>query len=442
MKRALRNFGSLMGNCIYDKNFLNDIAKVKPPGKTPLDFSTLHRPGQVSDSDGKIIGIAKAETSKGPASATTAGQQNEGVSNNKMPDQVPRNAAHHNQKQVVPVVQQNKPQAPAQRPPQPVRQHQPNQQYTNQQQNRLQAQQQALGQQSTTASTISAGQNAMHTRSTATLNRNPAQVKLQDAANRSLNSEDMLYEGMDFEEESTQIEIGAGKYDDSGFGEGDSVMRGNNEADQSISSLPQTAKNGQNGQNSGAIPQQHQPARQGPPQPRAPPQARHPHPNGAPRVQNGQNGPITPMMEQQFRVKQEPVVIRTGNNQNQVRFTLRRNTRLLLAKTVFAQPHVRRISGGAPSSAEGRPQLPVQANQTEDVHASQQSRFQPGGSSGSRNRGVGAQAQGSSPLQHLQSQGMHSQGGTIGFAPPPAGVAVPESVTFTTARGIKRNFAE
>lgn len=30
VKRALRNFGNLLGNCIYDKHYTMDIAKMKP----------------------------------------------------------------------------------------------------------------------------------------------------------------------------------------------------------------------------------------------------------------------------------------------------------------------------------------------------------------------------------------------------------------------------
>ena len=49
-KRALRSFGNLLGNCLYDKAFLENIAKVKNPPKPKLDFTDLHRPGQVYES--------------------------------------------------------------------------------------------------------------------------------------------------------------------------------------------------------------------------------------------------------------------------------------------------------------------------------------------------------------------------------------------------------
>lgn len=42
MKRALRNFGNVLGNCLYDKTFLSNIAKVKAP-TTKFDPELLHR---------------------------------------------------------------------------------------------------------------------------------------------------------------------------------------------------------------------------------------------------------------------------------------------------------------------------------------------------------------------------------------------------------------
>jgi DNA repair and recombination protein RAD52 len=42
LKRALRNFGNVLGNCIYDKDYLSKVTKVKaPPAK--WDVEKLHR---------------------------------------------------------------------------------------------------------------------------------------------------------------------------------------------------------------------------------------------------------------------------------------------------------------------------------------------------------------------------------------------------------------
>lgn len=42
MKRALRNFGNVLGNCIYDKEYLGKISKVKA-APTKWDVDDLHR---------------------------------------------------------------------------------------------------------------------------------------------------------------------------------------------------------------------------------------------------------------------------------------------------------------------------------------------------------------------------------------------------------------
>jgi len=42
LKRALRNFGNVLGNCIYDKDYLAKVTKIKP-APTKFDESRLHR---------------------------------------------------------------------------------------------------------------------------------------------------------------------------------------------------------------------------------------------------------------------------------------------------------------------------------------------------------------------------------------------------------------
>ncbi|RNJ58180.1 DNA repair protein rad52 [Verticillium nonalfalfae] len=42
LKRALRNFGNVLGNCIYDKDYLAKVTKLKP-GPTKFDENKLHR---------------------------------------------------------------------------------------------------------------------------------------------------------------------------------------------------------------------------------------------------------------------------------------------------------------------------------------------------------------------------------------------------------------
>jgi DNA repair and recombination protein RAD52 len=37
VKRALRNFGNLLGNCLYDENYTSEIVKIKVP---PVSFDS------------------------------------------------------------------------------------------------------------------------------------------------------------------------------------------------------------------------------------------------------------------------------------------------------------------------------------------------------------------------------------------------------------------
>ncbi|ORX95522.1 Rad52/22 double-strand break repair protein [Basidiobolus meristosporus CBS 931.73] len=41
LKRALRTYGNSLGNCLYDKNFLKQITKCKPPTVGIPDVSTV-----------------------------------------------------------------------------------------------------------------------------------------------------------------------------------------------------------------------------------------------------------------------------------------------------------------------------------------------------------------------------------------------------------------
>ncbi len=34
LKRALRNFGKVLGNCLYDKEYLTKVSKIKAPAVT------------------------------------------------------------------------------------------------------------------------------------------------------------------------------------------------------------------------------------------------------------------------------------------------------------------------------------------------------------------------------------------------------------------------
>lgn len=70
VKRALRNFGSLLGNCLYDKSYTQEITKIKvPPAK--FDKSELYRRPEFDDTKPNISGNASKVA---PASVQTAHQ--------------------------------------------------------------------------------------------------------------------------------------------------------------------------------------------------------------------------------------------------------------------------------------------------------------------------------------------------------------------------------
>jgi DNA repair and recombination protein RAD52 len=47
LKRALRNFGNVLGNCIYDKDYLSKVTKIKAP-PVKWDVDNLHRHSTVA----------------------------------------------------------------------------------------------------------------------------------------------------------------------------------------------------------------------------------------------------------------------------------------------------------------------------------------------------------------------------------------------------------
>lgn len=44
VKRTLRNFGNLLGNCLYDKSYTQEVVKMKvPPVRTPSRIQGVNR---------------------------------------------------------------------------------------------------------------------------------------------------------------------------------------------------------------------------------------------------------------------------------------------------------------------------------------------------------------------------------------------------------------
>lgn len=56
LKRALRNFGNVLGNCIYDKEYLSKVTKIKV-GPTRFDEENLYRHSDFSKKDQDIVKV-------------------------------------------------------------------------------------------------------------------------------------------------------------------------------------------------------------------------------------------------------------------------------------------------------------------------------------------------------------------------------------------------
>ncbi|KAG8983303.1 DNA repair protein rad52 [Tulasnella sp. 427] len=71
IKRALRNFGNVLGNCLYDKRYTSEVVKIKvPPPK--FDKSQLHRRPEFDDSPQPQAGPPNIPA-QGPSPSTATG---------------------------------------------------------------------------------------------------------------------------------------------------------------------------------------------------------------------------------------------------------------------------------------------------------------------------------------------------------------------------------
>lgn len=64
MKRALRNFGNVLGNCIYDQDYVKQVTKVKAQPVKRFDQDNLHRHADFVRRD-----LVKVETTSNSAAA-------------------------------------------------------------------------------------------------------------------------------------------------------------------------------------------------------------------------------------------------------------------------------------------------------------------------------------------------------------------------------------
>ncbi|KAF5311001.1 hypothetical protein D9619_007927 [Psilocybe cf. subviscida] len=71
LKRALRNFGNVMGNCLYDKSYAQEIVKIKFE-PTKLNKDSLHRRPEFEDVKPAIPTATTTKTSNAAASSSTS----------------------------------------------------------------------------------------------------------------------------------------------------------------------------------------------------------------------------------------------------------------------------------------------------------------------------------------------------------------------------------
>ncbi|KAL0068161.1 DNA repair protein rad52 [Marasmius tenuissimus] len=70
LKRSLRNFGNLLGNCLYDKNYTQEVVKIKvsPP---KFDAEQLHRRPEFSEKKPTVQSTSGSSTSSAASSSTS-----------------------------------------------------------------------------------------------------------------------------------------------------------------------------------------------------------------------------------------------------------------------------------------------------------------------------------------------------------------------------------
>lgn len=80
LKRALRNFGNVLGNCIYDKEYVAKVTKVKAlPSKWDVD--NLHRHPDFAPIKKEPLSVPKMEDDDLPPAIAAAGRNSSANSN-------------------------------------------------------------------------------------------------------------------------------------------------------------------------------------------------------------------------------------------------------------------------------------------------------------------------------------------------------------------------
>ncbi|GAW18533.1 hypothetical protein ANO14919_080090 [Xylariales sp. No.14919] len=71
LKRALRNFGNVLGNCIYDKDYLSKVTKIKV-GPTKFDEENLHRHPDFAKKEQDIVKVEPKAVADGNSDRANA----------------------------------------------------------------------------------------------------------------------------------------------------------------------------------------------------------------------------------------------------------------------------------------------------------------------------------------------------------------------------------
>ncbi|KAJ3853840.1 Rad52/22 family double-strand break repair protein-domain-containing protein [Lentinula lateritia] len=114
LKRSLRNFGNLLGNCLYDKQYTNEIVKIKVPPE-----NLYRRPEFSTDVNKAAPSPATNDTSKPATSGSTATKVNttaSAVKSEPVPSKPISSIPHHVREQVRLSLQES---SPSKTPPNP-----------------------------------------------------------------------------------------------------------------------------------------------------------------------------------------------------------------------------------------------------------------------------------------------------------------------------------
>lgn len=95
LKRALRSFGNVLGNCIYDQDYVKQVTKLKAQPFRKFDQDNLHRHGDFVKKD-----IVKTEPVSNPVPAALKAQASESfedfLGGMLSPDEIEEMEAEHN----------------------------------------------------------------------------------------------------------------------------------------------------------------------------------------------------------------------------------------------------------------------------------------------------------------------------------------------------------